>query len=193
MTSKLLTACLLTTALAAGPVLGETTSASVLGTWTTQVGEQPAPDGSTAYIQVTTIFTEELQDFIFAIYADPELDNPLFTYTSSGPWTPQGPSGVVPGALEVDMTNDFSRVEIFADAPGLWTALNMGDCPLEVGVAVDVSDCITGPPFIVTDCVDMDLVMIDQDGQRLRFGIDGVDRCVTRPAEIGTVAYFKVD
>lgn len=193
MTKRLATTFLLTTCLMATPVLAETTPASVIGTWTTGVGEQPAPDGSVAYIQVTTVFTEEFQDFIFAIFADDALQTPLFTYTSSGPWEPQGPSDAVPGALEVNMINDFSRVEIFVDAPELWSALNMGNCPLEIGRAVDVSDCVSGPPFIVTDCVDLDLVMIDQDAQRLRFGADGVDRCETRPDQIGTIAYFRAD
>ncbi|MEL7098742.1 MAG: hypothetical protein AAGM84_07935 [Pseudomonadota bacterium] len=69
----------------------------------------------------------------------------------------------------------------------------MGDCPLEVGQAVDVSGCVSGPPFIVSDCVDLDIVMVDQDGQRLRYGGGDVDRCVTRPTEMSADEFFRVE
>jgi hypothetical protein len=45
-----------------GPAFAETTPADVIGTWKTDVGEQPAPDGSTSYLLVTTSFTEDTQD-----------------------------------------------------------------------------------------------------------------------------------
>ncbi|WP_299603351.1 hypothetical protein [uncultured Tateyamaria sp.] len=170
-----------------------TTPDDVLGTWKTGIGEQPAPDGGTAYLQVTTVFTETAQDLIFEIFADEALQMPLFKYHSSGPWDPQGASAEIPGAMEVNMTNDFSRVEIFVDAPEIWEALNMADCPLEIGVAVEVADCVNGPPFIVSDCLDMDLVMVDQDGQRLRYGGGDVNRCEVRPTEMSADAYFKVE
>lgn len=169
----------------------ETTPANVLGTWQSGVGEQPAPDGTTAYIQVTTVFTGAAQDLIFEIYADPELNMPIFKYHSSGPWRSQGASAVVPGAMEVNMTNDFSRVEIFIDAPDIWAALNMADCPLAIGKAVEISDCVNGPPFIVTDCTDLDIVMVDQDASRLRFGGGDVNRCEERPTTISEDAFFK--
>ncbi|MDW3221469.1 MAG: hypothetical protein R8G34_01045 [Paracoccaceae bacterium] len=170
-----------------------TTPADVIGIWRTGIGEQPAPDGSTAYLQVTTVFTEHAQDLIFEIFADKELRTPLFKYHSSGPWDPQGPSSAVPGAMEVNMTNDFSGVEIFVDAPDTWAALNLADCPLEVGVAVEVGNCVIDPPFIVSDCMDMDLVKVDRDGQRLRYGGGDVDRCEMRPTEMSKDAYFKVN
>jgi hypothetical protein len=177
----------------AAPALAETTPANVLGTWQTGIGEQPAPDGSTAYLRATTVFTDTEQDLIFEIFADPSLEMKLFEYHSSGPWDPQGPSDDIPEALAVNMVNDWSRVTIFVDAPELWAALNIGDCPLVIGEAVDVSDCISGPPFIVTDCVDLDVVMVNQDGQRLRYGGGDVDRCVTRPTEMSSDEFFKVD
>lgn len=182
----------LLTLLGAFPALADTAPVDVLGTWRTAVGEQAAPDGSMAYLQATTVFTDEAQDLIFEIFADPDRQTRLFEYHSSGPWIPQGPSDALPDALAVNMTNDWSRVTIFVDAPELWAALNMGDCPLEIGVAVDVTDCVSGPPFIVTDCVDMDIVMVDQDRQRLRFGGGDVDRCETRPVEMSSDAFFKV-
>ncbi|MDJ0992521.1 MAG: hypothetical protein QNI90_03040 [Dinoroseobacter sp.] len=193
MSKRLFTLCAVTSLLVSGAALGETTPKNVLGTWKTGIGEQPAPDGGTAYLQATTVFTEDAQDLIFEIFADPELQMPLFKYHSSGPWEALGPSSVVPGAMEVNMTNDFSRVEIFVDEPDIWAALNMADCPLQIGEAVEIKDCVDGPPFIVTDCMDMDLVMVDQEGQRLRYGGGDVDRCVTRSTEIGTDAYFKLD
>lgn len=170
-----------------------TSPTDVLGTWQTGIAEQPAPDGSTAYLQLTTSFTEETQDLIVRIFADEALQIPLFKYHSGGPWDPQGASAAVPGAMEVDMNNDFSRVEIFVDAPELWAALNMADCPLEIGVAVEVADCVDGPPFIVTNCTDMDLVMVDQDSQRLRYGGGDVDRCEVRPTEMSDDEFFKVN
>ena len=175
------------------PALAETTTDSVLGTWQTGVGEQPSPDGSTAYLQVTTVFTETARDFIFEIYADPDLAAPLLKYHSSGPWVSQGASETVPSAMAVNMTNDFSRVEIFVDAPDIWAALNMAECPLQIGVAVEISDCVDGPPFTVSDCTDMDVVMVDQDGQRLRYGNGDGDRCEVRPTEISDIASFKVE
>ncbi|MEL6644862.1 MAG: hypothetical protein AAFQ79_13090 [Pseudomonadota bacterium] len=186
-------AALLACLMCAAPAYADTTPADVLGTWQTGIGEQPAPDGSTAYLRATTVFTEDAQDLIFEIFADPDLQMPLFRYHSSGPWDPQGPSDAIPDALAVNMTNDFNKVEIFIDAPDLWSGLNMGDCPLEIGRAVEVSTCVSGPPFIVTDCVDMDIVMIDQDGQRLRYGGGDVNRCETRPTEISTDEFFKIN
>lgn len=174
------------------PAIAETTTNSVLGTWQTGVGKQPSPDGSTACLQVTTVFTETAQDLIFEIYADPDLTTPLFKYNSSGLWVSQGASESVPGAMAVNMTNDFSRVEIFVDAPDIWVALNMAECPLQIGEAVEISECVAGPPFTVSDCMDMDIVMVDQDGQRLRYGGGEGDRCEVRPNEISDIAYFKI-
>ena len=47
--------------------------------------------------------------------------------------------------------NDVSRVENFVDSPEIWAALNMADCPLEIGVAVEVADCVSGPTRIGPD------------------------------------------
>ncbi|MEL7098743.1 MAG: hypothetical protein AAGM84_07940 [Pseudomonadota bacterium] len=107
--------CLATTT----PAFAETTPTDVLGTWQTEIGEQKAPDGSTAYLRATTVFTEDAQDLVFEIYADPDLQMKLFEYHSSGPWDPQGPSDAIPDAMAVNMTNDFSNVTIYVDAPAL--------------------------------------------------------------------------
>ena len=190
---KDLSTVFLATVLTTAPVLAETTPDTVLGTWQTGVGEQPAPDGSTAYLQATTTFTETAQDLIFEVYGDADLTVLLFRYHSSGPWLPQGASAAVPGALEVNMTNDFSRVEVFIDAPDFWAALNLVDCPLAISEAVEIKYCVDGPPFIVSDCVDMDLVMVDQGGRRLRYGGGDVDRCEFRPTAMSADAYFKIE
>lgn len=175
------------------PALSDTGSTDALGTWQTPIGEQPVPDGPSAFVRATTIFTETAQDLIFEAFADPEGTIPLMTYRSSGPWKDMGTSQDVPGAMAVNMTNDYSRVEIFVDAPEIWAAINLSSCPLEIGVEVDITDCVSGPPFIVTDCVDLDIVMVDEDGQRLRFGGGDVDRCVTRPTTLSEIAYMRVE
>ncbi len=176
-----------------GPAQSETLASNTLGTWTTPIGEQPMPDGSSAYVRATTIFTETAQDLIFEAFADPDGQVPLMVYRSSGPWTDMGQSPDVAGAMAVNMTNDYSRVEIFVDAPEMWAAINLAECPLEVGVAVDITDCVSGPPFTVTDCVDLDIVMVDEDGQRLRFGGGDVDRCTTRPTTLSDIAFMRAE
>ena len=99
----------------------------------------------------------------------------------------------VDGALAVDFVNDKSELTIFVDAPDLWRAINMQDCPLEIGTAVDITDCVSGPPFLVTDCVDMDFVLVDMGGDRLRFGDQTVNRCETRPSEPSAFPFFRVE
>lgn len=175
------------------PAKSDTQANDAVGTWQTAIGEQPMPDGPSAYVRATTIFTETAQDLIFEAFADPEGQVPLMVYRSSGPWRDMGPSPDVAGAMAVNMTNDYSRVEVFVDAPEMWAAINLADCPLEIGTEVDITDCVSGPPFTVTDCVDLDVVMIDEDGQRLRFGGGDVDRCVTRPTTLSDIAYMRVE
>jgi hypothetical protein len=58
-----------------------------------------------------------MQDLILEIFADPAPRTPLFGYHLRGPWDMRGPSNAVPCAMEVGMTNAFSQVEIFVDAP----------------------------------------------------------------------------
>lgn len=172
-------------------VLAETTNADVIGTWRTAVAARPAPDGSTVYLQTETVLTKKRQDLVFSIYADPERQTKLFEYSSGGTWESQGPSKDVQGAMAVNMVNDRSVVTIFIDAPAFWATLNLAECPLAIGEAVDISDCVTGPPFGQGTCVDMDIIMVDQDGRRLRYGGGGVDRCVVRPTEMSTDEYFR--
>lgn len=176
-----------------GPAKSDTGANDALGTWITSLGEQPMPDGASVYVRATTIFTDTAQDLVFEAFADPEGQVPLMVYRSSGPWKDMGPSVDVTGAMAVNMTNDYSRVEIFVDAPEMWSAINLSDCPLEIGKEVDITNCVSGPPFIVTDCVDLDIVMVDEGGQRLRFGGGDVDRCETRPTTLSEIAYMRAE
>lgn len=179
---------------AASPAFSDTTKSDVLGTWSTELAEQQAPGGgASAYLRQTVIFTETLQDIRAEIFADPAGEVPIFTYASSGPYTPVGASEVIDGALNLELVNTTSEVTIFMDVPDLMAAVGMGDCDLIVGEAVDVSTCISGPPFLVTDCVDLDLVLVDDGGTRLRFGDQSVDRCVERPTELDSTVFIKSD
>jgi len=192
MTYRILIAAFCLAPLAATVAMAETSTANMIGTWQTDIVEQPAP-GGTAYLRTTTVFTAATQELIVSVYADAGLEMKLFEYASGGPWEMQGPSEAVPGAMAIDLVNDYSLVTIFVDAPDLWAAVSLADCPLVIGEAVEISDCVNGPPFGVTVCVDMDIVLVDQDGQRLRYGGGDVDRCVTRPSEVSADAFFRVE
>jgi hypothetical protein len=193
MILRMLGAALCLTPLTAALAMADTSPGDVIGKWQTETAARPTPDGGTAYMRTMTAFTEEKQELVVSIYADPGLETKLFEYSSGGPWDPQGPAEGVAGAMAVNMTNDYSLVTIFVDAPDLWAGIGLADCPLVIGEAVDITDCVNGPPFLVTDCVDLDIVMVDEDGGRLRYGGGGVDRCVTRPTELSTDAFFRME
>ena len=105
-----------------------------------------------------------------------ERQTKMFEYSSGGSWETQGPAEGVPAAMAVNMVSDRSLVTMFVDAPAFWAAFNLAECPLLIGEAVEISDCVSGPPFGQGACVDMDIIMVDQDGQRLRYGSGEVDR-----------------
>jgi hypothetical protein len=105
-----------------------------------------------------------------------ERQTKLFEYSSGGSWETQGPAEGVPAAMAVNMVNDRSLVIIFDDAPAFWAAFNLAECPLLIGEAVEISDCVSVPPFGQGACVDMDIIIVDQDGQRLCYGGGEVDR-----------------
>lgn len=193
MMKRILLATLVFTPTSAALATPQTAPGDVVGTWQTAILSRPAPDGSMAYLRTMTAFTEERQELVVSIYADAGRQAKLFEYASGGPWTPQGPAAGVPGAMAIDMVNDYSRVTIFVDAPSLWASMNLGECPLMVGEAVEISGCVTGPPFAVTACTDLDIVMVDQNGMRLRYGGGSEDRCTTRPTDLSTDAFLRVD
>jgi hypothetical protein len=95
--------------------------------------------------------------------------------------------------MAINLTNDYSLATIFVDAPDLWASVSLAECPMTVGEAVDITTCANGPPFTVTNCIDKDIVLVDEAGQRLRYGGGGVDRCVERPVQLSTDVFMRVE
>jgi hypothetical protein len=177
---------------AALPAAAQTTIDDIQGRWQTGLTEQPAPDG-TAYIRQTIAFTATRETYRVEAYADAEGTAPLFTYASEGPYDVVGGYEAMDGALALDLQNETSKLTIHVDAPELWAALNLAACPLAVGKAVEITGCVAGPPFAVTDCVDLDLTLVDEGGTRLRMGEGGTDRCNERPQEASATPFSRVD
>ena len=92
--------------------------------------------------------------------------------------------------MEIDLDHDGVHHEEQADRDGNGHHRRIVDMD---GQAVEISDCVDGPPFTVSDCMDLDIVMVDQDGQRLRYGGGNGNRCEIRPTEIDEISYFKVN
>lgn len=191
--TRLLAAAVLATAAGAIPAQADTSQADLIGAWSTEISEQQAPGGGqSAFLRQSVVFTDAVQDLRAEVFADAAGEVPIFTYASSGPYTAVGVSDVIEGALNLELVNETSEVTIFMEAPDLMAAVGMADCDLVVGEAVEVSGCISGPPFLVTDCVDLDLVLVDAGGARLRFGDQEVDRCVSRPTELSDTSFLKI-
>lgn len=164
---------------------------AVLGRWVAStLQEARTPDGSaTAYLQLSVTFTAEIETLQVAAFNDREMRQPLFTYNSAGPYRFRSQSAVVAGAFEADLENTSSLFTIHVDAPPIWRALNLGTCPLVVGQAVEISGCVSGPPFNTSNCVDMDLIHVE--GDRLRFGDQRVDRCRERPQTLDRTIFIR--
>ncbi len=168
----------------------DTAAKDIVGSWITPLAEQTAPGGgASAFVREQIVFGAGQNIVRIEAFADPGASAPLFTYESVGTYVLGARSAAVPGALELDARNDRSTVTIHADAPELWGLLNLGSCALEVGVAVEISGCVTGPPFNAADCTELDLVSVDR--QALRLGARGVDRCETRPGAMDPVVYAR--
>lgn len=177
--------CLTASAALAGPPLE-----SFLGTWVgPDLEPTPAPDGSTAYLRRSVTFTPDLESLQLEVFADAEATQRLFTYQSSEPYAFGPASAAVPGAWEIDLTNDSSLVTIHVDAPELWQGINLGACPLVIGTPVEISGCASGPPFNSSGCVDMDLLNVTEI--QLRFGNQETDRCEERPTELDEAVYVR--
>lgn len=165
----------------------------LIGTWSTPSLMTQAPGNAnvTAYVRQVVVFTRATEEVRTEAFTDEALKQPIFVYSSIGPYRLIGPSAVVEGAYDAELTNDRAEVTIFVDAPEIWGALNLASCPLEIGVAVDIRTCADGPPFLVGDCTDLDLIHVDDTASRLRFGAQGTDRCVQRPATLDDVAFVR--
>jgi hypothetical protein len=187
---RLAIACLAAGAIA-GPALAETKPEDLAGKWQLpELLKVPAPGGGDGYLRRSVIFENGTQSLIVEGFGDPEGTVPLFTYESQGPYTIIGPSAVVPGALEVNFVNDSSLFTLHIEDRGLQEGLNLGACPFTPGTAFEIKDCVSGPPFTVAGCVDLDLVQIDSVGV-LRFGAEGTDRCVARPTAVDAVVAYE--
>ncbi|HEY8356142.1 MAG TPA: hypothetical protein VIL30_01670 [Ramlibacter sp.] len=167
------------------------TKLEVVGSWVSPFPiEVPSPAGGTAYLVNSLVFTADRETLQVEAFADAQLNEPIFTYQSSGPYEIIGLSKVVTGAVEANLVNETATVTIHVDAPEIWQGLNLGDCPLERGIQVNIKECVSGPPFISAVCVDQDLIHIEAD--RLRFGEQDTDRCVTRPITLDADSYVRV-
>ena len=186
--------CILALCAFAGPALAETRGDDLIGRWRTALVEQPAPDGSaSAYVRQTIAFTPDRESLLVEAFADPEAATLLFTYASEGPYRVVGQHPSLDGALALDLENASSVVTIHVDAPELWAAIGLSECPLAIGEAVDIAGCVSGPPFQVTGCVDMDLALVDEDGRRLRMGEGSVDRCTQRPDAPSDTVFTRIE
>jgi hypothetical protein len=166
----------------------QTDRPDLTGAWVTPLAPQGS-GGATAFLRERLVFEATTNTFLVEAFSDEAATMPLFTYASSGPYRLGVPSPDVPGAFLLDAENDASTVTIFVDAPDLWASLNLGACPLEIGVAVDIASCVSGPPFNAAKCVELDLVSVSEEG--LRLGARTTDRCVERPKELNDILYTR--
>ena len=162
----------------------------LIGTWLQDsVPFTVESENTTVYVRQTVVFDATDETFKVEVFADQALEQPLFTYNSTGPYTLVGPSETVSEAFAINLVNTSSTITAFVDAPALFEATGLDDCGLTVGLAVDVSDGCAAPLFSVADCVDLDLIAVR--GDELRFGAEGTDRCVQRPVELADEPYLK--
>jgi hypothetical protein len=163
----------------------------VIGTWIGQnIQEAKSPDGSqSAFLRNSVVFTPDSEILRVEAFSDRDLKQPLFTYESKGPYHLLQASPVIPGAIEANLKNESSLFTAHRDAPQIWKSINLGGCPLVVGTAVEISGCVSGPPFNTSGCVDQDLIHVD--GNRLRFGDQQVDRCKQRPTTLDRAIYVR--
>ena len=163
----------------------------IAGTWVGPgLDRVSAPGGAQAYMRRTVIFTATEETLRLEAFGDEAATVRLFVYESTGPYRVLGPSSAVAGAYEVNLRNDRSLFTIHVPEAGLWRALNLGACPLELGKAVEIAGCVAGPPFNTSACTDLDLIHVDPAGA-LRFGDQSVDRCVTRPTTLDRAHYVR--
>ncbi|MCA3160507.1 MAG: hypothetical protein ING23_19370 [Roseomonas sp.] len=163
----------------------------VVGTWVAEnIQEAKSPDGrQSAFLRSSVIFTQGAETLRVEAFLDRDLNQPLFTYESKGPYNLLQASPVIPGAIEANLTNESSLFTVHRDAPDIWKSINLGGCPLVVGKAVEISGCVSGPPFNTSGCVDQDLIHVE--GNRLRFGDQQVDRCKQRPTTLDRTVFLR--
>lgn len=144
---------------------GTTDPQSLSGTSAPPVTSQPSPDrAQSAWLRQTVIFEATTESVLTEAFHDAEVQQPMFTYSGTGPYRVIGPSGAIDGALDPKLENTRSAMTIFVDAPEIRASIGMAACPLSIGAAVDMPDCVSGPPFSVTRWADLFVAMVDQDG-----------------------------
>jgi hypothetical protein len=93
----------------------------VVGTWVSPAPiEVPSPAGGIAYLLNSLVFTDSRETLQVEAFADAQLNEPIFTYQSSGPYEIIGLSKVVTGAVEANLVNETATVTIHVDAPEIW-------------------------------------------------------------------------
>lgn len=166
---------------------------ALIGTYASAPQAQPAPGGGTAWVTGRFTFDGTRNTVTVAAFADEALTVPLFTYTSDGTVDVEGRSDAFDRAWNVISRNETSTVEVFVDAPDLWAGLGLGACPLSVGEAVEISDCVAGGPFHIAGCAEFDVLWLSHDRSAFRTGGGETDRCVERPTELGAIDFRRVN
>jgi hypothetical protein len=166
--------------------------AALVGTYVSAAQPIPAPGGGTAWVTGRFTFDGTQNTVTVTAFADETLSQPLLRYASIGTVEIEGRSDVFDRAWNVKSSNDASTVEIFVDAPDLWAGLGLAECPLVVGVAAEISDCVAGGPFHIAACTETDVLWLSADGTQFRTGGGDTDRCIARPTELSVIDYRRV-
>lgn len=144
------------------------------GTWGAVANPVSTPGGD-AFVRATLGVNARTESVLVEVFADPDLQIPLFTYDSSGPYDIVGASSVVPGAWDINLRNESSLLTAFVDDPQLFASLGLDDCNLVVGEPVDVGDGCARPTFSVSDCIDHDIFAVVDNA--IFTGEANTDRC----------------
>jgi hypothetical protein len=162
----------------------------LLGTWVTAPVPFDLPGGQ-AFVRRTATFWPDRERLVVEAFADEAMTQPLLTYDSEGPIEVVGPWDNIPGAFAAELQNERSEVTVFADLPQMWATVNLGNCPLAVNTAVDITTCASGPPFQVTDCTDLEVIFISEDNARLQLSGGDGNRCEKRPEVLSELVFTR--
>jgi len=168
----------------------------LIGTYE-RVAPVPAPDGSTAYLrQIVAVSASDspntvTQTLTTEAFFDEELTQAVLKYDSVGPCVIVQPSSI-PGGFEVDCTNDSSTLTAFVTEPALLEGLGIDDCNLTAGEPADVSNGCAAPTFVVSNCVDMDVFALSEDGANFSWGDQTQNRCERRSTELEPESFQRV-
>jgi hypothetical protein len=162
-----------------------------------RVAPVPAPGGNTAYLAQTLLIEDSeepntvTQSLTAEAFFDQALTQRVLKYDSKGPCKVIRKS-TVPGAFDVDCTNDSSFLTVFQTDPALLQGLGIDDCNLTEGVAKDISNGCAAPTFQVSACADQDIFWLSEDGKKFMWGDYSPDRCVKRPTALDPEAFDRL-